>query len=469
MTFSNPQYEFLRTAAEFAVYGGAAGSGKTHALTIDPLRHCQGPSRSPKFRGAVFRRTSPELYQPGGLVDHCKGLYSPLLATFNHTHNVFRFPCGAELSLQYLATDKDLPKYQGAQFDWIGIDEAALFTEAQVFFLQGRARSVSGVKPVMRLTCNPDFSSWLFKFLSWWIDPSTGLPLLARGGHIRHFTRMDGKVEWFDEPQVARTTGAVTSTSATFFPATLDDNLVLDAADPSYRQKLMALSKQERERFLEGNWLASSTVGAEWPREYFINLVVPTSDWPPRQHQQQVKMIAVDPSKGRKTKKGDYSAIVCATVTSDLIYVDADLEKRDPTKIVEDLFVFCQRHEIRAGDLVGMEALQFQSLLSNMIYKYAAENPEFALSKYLLSGNDLVESEDTTPKMMRIRRLSRYWAERKFRFSETPGSQILLAQAQTFDGTEREGVHDDGLDALDMALQLPVQKPLMYERRRDRR
>ena len=468
MTFSAPQIAFLSTPAEFVVYGGAAGSGKTHALSIDPLRHCQGPHANPEFRGAIFRRTSPELYKPKGLVDHCKSLYGPLGAVYNHTHNVFRFPSGAELSLQYLARDKDKDGFQGAQFDWLAVDEAALFPEDHIFFLQGRSRSVSGIKPVCRFTCNPDFSSWMYPFLSWWIDPNTGFPIPERSGHIRHFLRQDGKIEWFDEEQYDADTSEKVSTSATFFPATLDDNITLDKGDPSYRRKLMSLPPAERERFLDGCWLASSATGAEWPREYFVNVVSSQADWPARHNRNLVKMFAVDPSKGRRTKRGDYSAIVCAAVTSDLIYVDADLEKRDPTKIVEDLFVFCQRHEIRTGDLIGMEALQFQSLFHTMVYQYAAENPDFLLSKYLLAGNDLIEIEDTTPKPMRIRRLSKYWAERRFRFSGSVGSRLLLGQAQTFDGTDREGQHDDGLDALDMTLQLPIQRSLMYERRRER-
>ncbi len=34
-----PQTRFLRTSADIAIYGGAAGGGKSWALLLEPLRH----------------------------------------------------------------------------------------------------------------------------------------------------------------------------------------------------------------------------------------------------------------------------------------------------------------------------------------------------------------------------------------------------------------------------------------------
>jgi hypothetical protein len=34
-----PQTEFLRSAADICIYGGAAGGGKTTGLILEPLRH----------------------------------------------------------------------------------------------------------------------------------------------------------------------------------------------------------------------------------------------------------------------------------------------------------------------------------------------------------------------------------------------------------------------------------------------
>jgi hypothetical protein len=35
---AGPQTEFLRTAADICIYGGAAGGGKTVGLILEPLR-----------------------------------------------------------------------------------------------------------------------------------------------------------------------------------------------------------------------------------------------------------------------------------------------------------------------------------------------------------------------------------------------------------------------------------------------
>jgi len=58
------QTEFLRTSADIAIYGGAAGGGKTVGLLLEPLRHV---SRVPNFTAVFFRRTTPQITNPGGL------------------------------------------------------------------------------------------------------------------------------------------------------------------------------------------------------------------------------------------------------------------------------------------------------------------------------------------------------------------------------------------------------------------
>ena len=56
-----PQTEFLRSAADICIYGGAAGGGKTTGLILEPLRHV---SRVPNFTAVFFRRTMPQITNP---------------------------------------------------------------------------------------------------------------------------------------------------------------------------------------------------------------------------------------------------------------------------------------------------------------------------------------------------------------------------------------------------------------------
>src|SRR5215471_15024257 len=64
-----PQTEFLRTPADICVYGGAAGGGKTVGLILEPLRHV---SRVANFRAVFFRRTMPQITNPGALWDEAE-------------------------------------------------------------------------------------------------------------------------------------------------------------------------------------------------------------------------------------------------------------------------------------------------------------------------------------------------------------------------------------------------------------
>ena len=296
----------------------------------------------------------------------------------------------------------------------------------------------------------------------------TGYPLPSRSGQIRHFVLSGDRFEWYDEPQyrINQDTGErqCISVSATFIPAKLSDNRHLEESDPTYRQNLEQLSESERERYLNGNWLASSQAETEWPRELFLDLYIPIEDFPSPDNRNCVRMFTLDASKGKSTKKGDYSAIVCLAQTSDLGYIDADIARRPPGQIVEDVFAFCdqEHHRIRSGDLIGIESLQFQELFRNLMYAYADSHREYALSKFLLAGNPIIPIEDTLNKMLRIRRLDGPLRKRQFRFVQNPGTTLLLQQLKQFDGTPGAGKYDDGPDALDMCRQLPIHRDAMY-------
>lgn len=443
---------------------GSAGSGKSFALILDPTRSTQGPHAHPDYTAALFRRTYPMIANPGGLLDECKKMYLPLGAKYNHTSAQWRWPSGATINLSSLQFDKDLQNYQGAQLTFVGFDEVTQFTQDQVLFLWGRARSKTGIKPTLRATLNPDADSWCYKFLYHWIDPSSGFPIKERSGKIRHFKVENGLFVWFDSPQHDER-GHKTTTSATFIPATIDDNQALMAADASYRQRLMQLPDAERERYLHGNWLASSATGQKWHRDYFIDLYVTEDQFPVQKHRECVRMFAIDSSLGRHEHKGDFSAIVCLVQTSDLKFVNADLARRPPGEIVEALFTFCENplHQIRSGDLIGIEGLSFQQIMQNLIYIYAAQHPEFALSRFIRAGNPIIPINDKQNKMLRILRLDGPIRKREFRFLQNPGTTLLLQQLKQFTGIPAVGLHDDGPDALEMANNLPIHLQQMYE------
>jgi phage terminase large subunit-like protein len=261
-----PQETFLSSPADIAIYGGAAGGGKTWALLLEPLRHVHNG----EFGAVFFRRTTVQVRNEGGLWDESMKLY-PLLGASPKEHVLsWDFPSGATISFAHLEHDKTVLNWQGAQIALICFDELTHFSESQFWYMVSRNRSMSGVRPYIRATCNPDVDSWVAGFVSWWIDQETGLAIPERAGVLRWFVRVNNTLFWADTADELRERFPETSPkSATFIPARLSDNAALMAADPGYLANLMALPQVERERLLGGNWKVRAIAGLFFKREWF--------------------------------------------------------------------------------------------------------------------------------------------------------------------------------------------------------
>jgi hypothetical protein len=126
-----PQTEFLRTAADICVYGGAAGGGKTVGLILEPLRYV---SQVPGFTAVFFRRTTPEITNPGGLWDESLNFYPRFGGVPHHRTHEWRWSRGGKIKFSHLQLDSTVYHWQGAQIALIGFDELhrssiLLFTE----------------------------------------------------------------------------------------------------------------------------------------------------------------------------------------------------------------------------------------------------------------------------------------------------------------------------------------------------
>lgn len=265
---------FLSTPADIAIYGGAAGGGKTWAALIEPMRHVTNS----KFEAVILRRTRPQITQAGGLLSESEKVYPDLGGKCNLSSLKWEFPSGASVQFKQMQHEKSKLEWQGAQLALAIFDELTHFTEGQFFYLVSRMRSDSGVRPYMRGTCNPDADSWVAELIAWWIDQDTGYAIPERSGIVRWFVRDGDALLWGDTPEELREKVPhwedkhFRPKSFTFISATVYDNLALLANDPDYLSNLMALPLVEREQLLGGNWKIRASAGMLF-REDWVKVI----------------------------------------------------------------------------------------------------------------------------------------------------------------------------------------------------
>ena len=175
----------------------------------------------------------------------------------------------------------------------------------------------------------------------------------------------------------------------------------------------------------------------EWPESYFDDHIW-FSDWPP---ESKLRTMALDPSKGSDARHGDYSALVMLAVdTHGVLYVQADLARRPTPRMVADGVDWFLKFRPNA---FGVEANQWQQLLSA---EFVAE-----FQRRGALGVTPCEIHNHCNKLVRIRRLGPYLSQRRLRFRrDCPATELLVNQLRDFP----IAAHDDGPDALEMALRL---------------
>jgi hypothetical protein len=218
-----------------ALYGGAAGGGKSELLLMLPIIY--GFHERPGFHGILFRQTFPQLEE--SLIPRSHGFYSLLGATYNDTKHVWTFPSGAKIRLSYLETDQDAREHDTAEYHYAGFDELTAFKEFVYRYITSRVRStLDGVPAIVRGATNP--------------------------GNIGHVWVRDRFVAPEHEGNVI-IYDADSDTKRIFIPAKLTDNPYLMEKDPGYINRLRILPEAEQRAKIDGDWwVFSGQVFSEW-------------------------------------------------------------------------------------------------------------------------------------------------------------------------------------------------------------
>jgi len=255
-----PQTAFLAASEREVFYGGARGGGKSYAMLIDPLRYCGHGA----FRGVLIRRTMPELRD---LIFKAHGLYLKAYpdTKWKAQDSTFYFPSGARMEFGYAETLKDVLRYQGQSYSWIGVDELPQYDSAEVLdMLRSSLRSTDPNVPIMlRATGNPGNigSTWVREQF---IDPAPpGIPFQVK---VNIKTPLGEKEEVI---------------TRRFIPAKVWDNPYL-TYDLSYAAMLANLPETKRKQFLDGDWdVFEGAAFPEFNKDIHVTKSYPIpSSWP---------------------------------------------------------------------------------------------------------------------------------------------------------------------------------------------
>ena len=238
------QQEFMARPEDEALYGGAAGGGKSDALIMEGLRQVH----IPHYRGLILRKTYPQLSE---IIDRSRELYKPAFprARYNSQEHAWTFTSGAKIYFGSMHRTADRINYQGKRYDYIGFDETTHFTWDEYSYLHSRNRpSGPGTRCYIRGATNPGGvgHAWAKKRF---ISPA---PPMTRIRERLWVINPQGEKIWLSQTRI-------------FVPSTVWDNAALLKNDPQYLARLAGLPDRERKQLLEGSWDGfSGQVFEEW-------------------------------------------------------------------------------------------------------------------------------------------------------------------------------------------------------------
>ena len=131
---SPKQTAFLLLSEREALYGGAAGGGKSEALLIGAL---QGIDDFPKS-SLLLRKTFRDLDKPGSLMFRARQWLLGTDAHWDGVNHRWSFPSGATLQFGFIAAEGDEMNFQSSEYHYIGFDELTHFPEHHYTYLYSR-------------------------------------------------------------------------------------------------------------------------------------------------------------------------------------------------------------------------------------------------------------------------------------------------------------------------------------------
>jgi predicted phage terminase large subunit-like protein len=209
---------FLGMTGREALYGGAAGGGKSDALLMGALMFCEIPG----YNAILFRKSYSDLKLPEAIMDRSHDWLASTAAKWNGEDYRWTFPSGATLNFGYMNLDKDKFRYQSSAYQYVGFDELTQFPADHYLYMFSRLRRLVTARLPAPLGIE--------------------LPIRMRAGTNPGGIGNDWVYERF-----------IVDGARPFVPAKLDDNPHIDQEE--YRENLRELDDTTRKQLEDGLWV----------------------------------------------------------------------------------------------------------------------------------------------------------------------------------------------------------------------
>ena len=287
------------------LYGGAAGGGKSVFLLTAALQYVDVPG----YNAILFRKTFSDLMLPGALIPMSQEWLAPHiekgLVQWKDKEKRYIFnESGATLSFGYLENKSDHLRYQGSEFQFVGMDECTHIIPESYRYLFSRLRRLKGTKiPIrFRATANPGGQYGDYYYDRFFVDNK----------------REDGTLKRI------------------FLQAGLADNPYLDAEE--YRQSLAELDDVTRAQLEDGNWEIRPK-GDLFDRNWLIS--ISASSIP--EYVKRVRfwdLASIDPKyrkKNTNTKEPDWTVGLKMSYSRGIYYIEDIIKVQKRPGEVEEI------------------------------------------------------------------------------------------------------------------------------------
>jgi predicted phage terminase large subunit-like protein len=391
------------------LYGGAAGGGKSIAQLMAALQFVDIPG----YSAILFRQSYADLSLPGALMDVAKEWLMPFVLKkevhWAEKDKRYTFPSGATLNFGYLESSNDCYRYQGAEFQYIGIDEVTHISPSNYTYMFSRLRKSVNIEVPLRFraTANP-------------------------GGEFGDYYYQRFFVEGKEKGRV-------------FIGANIYDNPYLDAE--AYIESLNELPPLERERLLNGNWEVQAS-GDLFAKAWFHT--VPYTDIPLGARRVRYwDMASTDPSKRlhKKMRDPDWTVGLLLAHHNGIYWIE-DIERKQVSPRNQEDIIRAMAIKDGAGTAIRME-------------QEPGSSGEITVSHYarnVLNGYDFKGVRSTGSKVERARPASAAAQSGRILICQRCRNMLpFLDEAETFP----YGTKDDIVDALSGAFNHFRQPALM--------